>query len=117
MPEPILPYEEMLQTELDYVGSPRQAKDRAFWQAELEGFGGPPAYSNIDGTHARDRYRKLIRKPDHPFGSVIFLSTAAKHEVSVSQSGSGGLPVVVVAPDELVDGDQARDPSEAGDEG
>lgn len=77
MPEPILPYEEMLQTELDYVGSPRQAKDRAFWQAELEGFGGPPAYSNIDGTHARDRYRKLIRKPDHPFGSVIFLSTAA----------------------------------------
>ena len=28
MPEPILPYEEMLQTELDYVGSPRQAKDQ-----------------------------------------------------------------------------------------
>lgn len=80
MPDPIVPYEEILEEELAYPGSPRQIEDRAYWQAELERFGGPPTYSAIDGTHARDRYRKLIRKPEHPFGHVIMLRTGSKHE-------------------------------------
>lgn len=79
MPAPVRPYEEVLKKELEYIGSAQEEKDRDFWRAELEGFGGPPTYSAIDGTHARDRYRKLIRKPEHPFGHVIMLRTASKH--------------------------------------
>lgn len=80
LPDPIRPYEAILQQEIDYLGSEREGKDREFWRSELEGFGTPPTYSAIDGTHARDRYRKIIRKPEHPFGHVIMLRTAAKHE-------------------------------------
>lgn len=79
-PAPLTPYEDLLCKELEYLGSPREAKDREFWQNELERFGRPPTYSAIDGTHSLERYRKLIRKPEHPFGHVLMLRTAAKHE-------------------------------------
>lgn len=80
MPPAVEPFEEMLRKEIEYIGSPRQARDREFWQNELERFGTPPAYSAIDGTRSRDRYRTLIRKPDHPFGHVIMVRSAARHE-------------------------------------
>ena len=80
-PEGPLPFEDMVKRELAYDGSPRAASDLEFWRQELASFGGRvPAYTDVVGTRNRDSWRKVLRRPDHPFGRSVYLRTTAKHE-------------------------------------
>lgn len=80
-PEGPLPFEDMVKRELAYDGSPRAASDLEFWRQELASFGGRvPAYTDVVGTRNRDCWRKVLRRPDHPFGRSVYLRTTAKHE-------------------------------------
>lgn len=82
LPEAPLPFEEMLKRELEYEASPRRDADRQFWRDELASYGGRlPSYTHVNGTRIRDTWRKIIRKPDHPYGRGVILRTTAKHEV------------------------------------
>ncbi len=78
-PQAPLPFEAIVKRELDYHASPRAASDLDFWRQELATFGGPPAYTDIVGTRNRDAWRKVVRKPDHPFGRSVYVRTTAKH--------------------------------------
>jgi hypothetical protein len=82
LPEPILPFEELVKVEIEYEASQRREQDREFWRQEVGSYGGrPPAYTNVNGTRYRDVLRKITRSPDHPFGWSLFLRTTARHEV------------------------------------
>ncbi len=81
-PDPVLPFEEMLKREIAYEASPRLDNDRAFWREELASYGGRlPSYTHVNGTHLRDSWRRLIRRPEHPFGRGVIFRTTARHEI------------------------------------
>lgn len=80
-PEAPLPFEDMVRREASYPGSARARGDLEFWRAELASFEGRvPAYTDVVGTRNRDAWRKVLRKPDHPFGRSVYLRTTARHE-------------------------------------
>ena len=82
LPDPVLPFEDQLKKEAEYEASPRHDRDREFWRGELASYDGRlPAYAHVNGTRMRDSWRKLIRKPDHPFGRGVIFRTTARHEV------------------------------------
>jgi len=88
LPEPILPFEELVKIEMEYEASQRREQDREFWRQEVASYGGRlPGYTNVNGTRSRDLWRKVIRKPDHPFGWSVFLRTTARHEVMGIERG------------------------------
>ena len=81
MPAPLKEFEPVLQKELEYRSSDRHKKDLDFWRQEIVSFGTPPAYTHVNGLIGLEKYRKVIRKPDYPFGKTAFLRTTARHEV------------------------------------
>lgn len=81
MPAPLVDFESTIQKDEKYLKSDRYQKDLDFWRAEIAGDGSIPKFTHIAGTGLLDSYRRLIRKPDHPFGSCLYLRTTAKIEV------------------------------------
>jgi len=81
MPAPIRDFEPVVRKELEYRSSDRHKKDLEFWREELMSFGKLPAFTHVNGTVMLEKYRRLIRKPDHPFGRTAYIRTTAKHEL------------------------------------
>ena len=78
MPKPLGSYEEILQKELEYPGSEREAQDEAFYREKFSG--SEPIYTNIIGPERLDKFRKKHPGARHVLPSLaeyIFFTKAA----------------------------------------
>lgn len=81
MPAPIRSCESVIRKEMEYRASPQYEKGLEFWRQEVKGDGTLPTFTHVNGQGMLESYRKLIRKPDHPFARTFFMRTTARHEV------------------------------------
>jgi len=81
MPAPIRSCESVIQKEIEYKTSPQYEKGLEFWREEVKGDGTLPTFTHVNGQGMLESYRRLIRKPDHPFARTFFMRTTARHEV------------------------------------
>jgi len=79
MPKPLNAYEDILQTELAYLESPKYEADRAFWEAE---FSRPePMFTCIEGLKPLEKHRKKKKDPNYRAGVVFNFDSRAAHVV------------------------------------
>lgn len=83
MPSPLRSCEATIQKDLEYKSSERYKKDLAFWTKEMTEPEVPPIATHINGSAVLKRWRRLMRKPDHPYMKGVSVRTTASHEVII----------------------------------
>ncbi len=78
-PKDVVPYEEVLQKEVEYSQTPAYEKAKQFWENEFNQ--GEPIYTHVNGSEVLEKYRSKKGKENSRASNGFFLRSTAGHDL------------------------------------